>query len=351
MLFSYFVAKIHHGNREDVSFEDWVVKRYGQSLYETFFEPYTEKVWGIPCRELSAEWAAHRIGIPSMWRAIRYAIRPPESTLATTVRQFYYPREGFGMFPAALARDIWARGGRIHTETRLSRLEPLSSGMRVTVEHRENGRQSFDADAVVSTIPLNYLLEAIPRELGSREVLDQYGLEYRDIICLFLALNREKVSDDSWTYFPERHLIFGRTHEPKNWSREMVPGPDYTSLCVEIFSSRGEEIWNMSDQEICETVVGQMDRIGWISRRDLMKWWMLRVPYAYPVYRVGYGQKLQRVKEYLAQWPHLHLVGRTGSFRYMNSDGVVEDVFRFLSETDSASGSPIETIQEAGRWM
>jgi hypothetical protein len=99
-------------------------------------------------------------------------------------------------------------------------------------------------------VPLNCLLESIPKELGSQEILDKYSLEYRDLICLFIALKKEQVSQDSWTYFPMKHLFFGRTHEPKNWSSEMVPGGEYTSLAVEIFSSRGEPVWEMKDAAI-----------------------------------------------------------------------------------------------------
>ena len=132
----------------------------------------------------------------------------------------------------------------------------------------------------------------------------------------------------------------------------MVPSDDTTSLAVEIFSSRGEPLWEMEDQAILNKVVGEMSNIGWINAKDVRDSWVLRVPYAYPVYRVGYEAKLTRVKEYLSQWKHLHLVGRTGAFRYMNSDGVVEDVFRFLDEVSAESGAKVEPLAvQAGRWM
>lgn len=359
MLLSYLNAKLTERNRPDISFEDWVVKRYGRKLYEVFFEPYTEKVWGIPCKTLSATWAAQRIGIPSMWRTIKHAIAPPKVMPATYVSQFYYPRKGFGMIPSRLHEEIIDMGGIVYTGANLKSCTPTKDGgFKVVLESDAKTEHTIDANHVVSTIPLNALLQSIPEELGSKEVLNKFELEYRDIICLFLALKKKQVSTDSWTYFPMRNLTFGRTHEPKNWSPEMVPSDDYTSLCVEIFASQGEDIWNLSDQGILDRVVSQMDDIGWIKKTDVYKSWVLRVPYAYPVYRIGYQQKVTAVREYLSQWRNLHLVGRTGSFVYMNSDGVIEDCFRFLEDVFKAEVEKEEAdlevrplVAEEGRWV
>ena len=347
---SYLMAKFQRDGRPDVSFEDWVVCRFGRAMYGVFIEPYTRKVWGILCSEISAQWASQRIGIPSMWGALKEVILPSKN-LATAIKKFYYPRRGFGMIPDAIARDILARGGQLETETSLAGLMPEAAGFEVTVRHRNGLTKTLKADQIVSTIPLHFLLEAIPASLGSREVLEQYQLEYRDIICLFIALKKPQVSRDSWTYFPSDKLIFGRTHEPKNWSPEMVPGADCTSLAVEIFSSRGEEIWSWPDETILEKVVPQLEEIGWIGRRDIFKWWVVRVPFAYPVYRVGYEAKLQHISHYLAQWPNLHLLGRSGSFKYMNSDGVIEDVFRFMDEMFGLQAGTRQLSVEGGRWV
>lgn len=357
MLFSYLAAKVTEANRPDISFEDWVIKRYGRKLYEVFFEPYTEKVWGIPCNTLSATWASQRIGIPSMWRAIKSAVSPPKVAPATAISEFYYPREGFGMICQTLAREIKELGGHIYTGSSLVSCTPArNDGFRVTFQTSEQIVKSIECNHLVSTIPLNSLLLSIPEEFGSRAVLDKYELEYRDMILLFVALNKERVSEDSWTYFPLKHLTFGRTHEPKNWSPDMVPKGQHTSLAVEIFSSRGERLWEMSDEAILNQVVAEMNDIGWVKKTDVHKSWVLRVPYAYPVYRIGYTEKLRAVKDYLSQWRNLHLVGRTGSFTYMNSDGVIEDVFRFMEEVfvsvdahEARSVHPLAT--EAGRWV
>lgn len=352
MLASFMIAQVCERNRQDISFEDWLVKRYGRSLYDAFFRPYTEKVWGMPCTELSAAWASQRIGIPDMWHAIKEAISPPKDVRVTAISQFYYPRRGFGMFPEALSNEILRMGGTIHTETTLLRCAPRGDRFVASVRHADGTLEDIDAEHIVSTIPLDALLRAIPEEFGSGEVLDRFRLDYRDIMCVFIALNREQVSEDTWTYFPQQELIFARTHEPKNWSADMVPSQEYTSLAAEIFANRDSELWRESDNTIAARTVEQMHELGWIKKSEVMNHWVLRVPNAYPTYRIGYEQKVIAVKEYLSQWGNLHLLGRTGSFRYMNSDGVIEDVFRFL-ESVFPEGTPGMQlpVSPVGRWV
>lgn len=355
MLISYLVSRITERNRPDVSFQDWVVKRYGYGLYKIFFEPYTEKVWGIPCNHLSAAWAEKRIGIPSMWRVIKSLIVKPKNAPATSISQFYYPENGFGTICEELKKSILEMGGVLHTSISLTSLTPLGfAKFRVAAQMPDNSQKTFDVNHVVSTIPLNSLLASIPQDFGSSDALNDYQLDYRDLICVFLAIDKPQVTTDSWTYFPLKSLTFGRTHEPKNWSSKMVPSQDKTSLVVEVFSSRGDRIWQLSDEEIATRVIEEISAIGWLSETEVSKSWVLRVPYAYPIYRVGYERKLAKVKNYLSQWPNLHLLGRTGSFEYMNSDGVIEDVFALLQRLfpeDEEFSSVNALAVQSGRWL
>lgn len=351
MVISYLIAKMSRSRCHEASFEDWVIKRYGKALYQVFFQPYTEKVWGIPCDRLAATWASQRIRVPSLWKTIQNTVFRKQGGSAP-ISQFYYPRAGFGMIPAALEAAIIQQGGMIHTQTTLSSLAPTSSGFEVTIQHQNGKIQTISADQVVSTLPLNYLLESIPEQWGAQNLPNTHKLNYRDIICLFLAIKKPQVSQDSWTYFPMKNLMFGRTHEPKNWSIEMVPDPAFTSLAVEIFSGRGEAIWQQSDAAIANTVVEQMSEIGWIEKADVHASWVLRVPYAYPIYEVGYEKNLKAVKDYLSQWKNLHLVGRTGSFHYMNSDGVIEDVFGLIERLFPEQATEITPlVSQVGRWL
>ncbi|HID54168.1 MAG TPA: FAD-dependent oxidoreductase [Anaerolineae bacterium] len=341
---SYFLARFTPQLRPERSFEDWVVRRFGRQMYRRFFQPYTEKVWGIPGSQLSAEWAAQRIGLPSMWQTFRHALRPGDMPPATAVTQFYYPRYGFGMIPQALARQILAMDGRILTQTAPRRITPSPGGFHVLLDNDN----ALHADELIATIPLPALLETLPKGNGRAPT---FPLNYRGLICLFLALDKPQVTPDSWTYFPDPHLIFGRTHEPKNWSPHMVPGDDCTSLCVEIFASPHEPVWQWPDERIAAKAVAQLSDLGWIRPREARGQWLLRLPHAYPIYDLGYQTRLEEVRNYLSQWPRLHLLGRTGSFRYLNSDGVIEDVFRFLAERFPDTAVSIPPLLPDGRWV
>lgn len=344
---SYLTARVKERGRADHSFEDWVVKRFGQAMYATFFQPYTQKVWGIPGHEIAAEWAAQRIGLPSLWQAVRQALFPAAVTPATAISHFYYPRIGFGLIPQTLRRQIEQQEGAILTQSNLTQLSPSPDGFLAQVDNDE-GLTTIHARQVISTIPLDNLLAALP---GSESLPARYHLDYRGLICVFLALKRPQITPDSWTYFPNGNALFGRTHEPKNWSAAMVPGPDVTSLAVEIFAGTHEETWHWSSERLVQTVVEQLTHLHWFQADEVLNSWVVRVPHAYPVYRVGYEKQLAAVKAHLNQWPRLHLLGRTGSFRYLNSDGVIEDVFRFLREQLGEADGLRPLADGVGRWV
>ena len=351
MGLSYLRAALRRSDGEDRSFEDWVVRRFGRRVFEAFFRPYTEKVWGVPCDRISADWAAARIGIPSLWQAFRQSLFPPKTPPATAVSRFYYPKAGFGAIPKAIARAFEQRGGRILTGASVRNIRPEAGGFSLSAETAEGERLTFEAGRVVSTVPLPVLLGAMPEGSGAQEALAANRLDYRGLICVFLTIARPQVSADSWTYFPGQDLVFGRTHEPKNWSREMVPEPDMTSLCAEIYTSPGEPAWQQPDEALASRVAADLQRVGWLGEGDVSDALVVRIPYAYPVYDLEYSEKLKRLRGFLGQWKHLHLVGRTGAFRYMNSDGVIEDVFRLMAELYPDRLPEIAPLEgEEGRW-
>lgn len=322
ILASYIQARLRlNGRRPDVSFEDWVVRRFGRALYDVYFRPYTEKVWGIPCTELSADWASQRIGLPSLNAAVRGSLRRGPRP-ATLVSRFLYPPLGIGALPERIAAKAQATGrAAIHTGSRVSRLaHDPADGWRVSYE--QAGReQTVTGRQVISTIPLTSLLRALPLPPETTAALSQ-PLAYRGVRCVFLAVDGPRISPDTWTYFPDPRLTLGRTHEPPNWSPQMTP-PGRTSLCVEVFCSAGDAVWQRSDDDLVGAVVEDLDRLGFLARSRVRQAWGLRAPYAYPVYRIGYADALGRVREALARWPTLHLTGRTGAFEYLNMDAVI----------------------------
>lgn len=339
VLGSYLAAQARRAvaPHEAASFEEWVVRRFGRALYEIYFKPYTEKVWGIPCDRLSADWAAQRISLPSLLAAVRRALwagrRPPP----TIVSEFYYPRYGFGMIPERMAQEVRRLGGEIITRATVTELRPSGPGYAVRYK-RGGSMECVEGGRVVSTIPLGALLSALPGEgteisstktTGNSTPAEFDSLDYRDLICLFLAVDRPQVSRDHWTYFPQPELVFGRTHEPRNWSAALAP-EGMTSLVAEIFTGRSEATWQEADEALAQKAIDQLESLGFLPEGSVTEWRVLRVPNAYPLYRIGYADELQHIHRRLGRFPRLHLVGRTGAFRYLNSDGVIEDAFALV---------------------
>jgi len=332
VLASYLGASLRHdGARPDVSFEDWVVRRFGRALYDIYFRPYTEKVWGMRCTELSADWASQRIGLPSLSAAVKGSLRRGASAPATLISHFLYPAPGIGTLPTRIAEKATATGrAAIHRHSRVLRLEHDGPAMGWRVRYSQAGRErAVTGQQVVSTIPLDSLLRMLPLDDAAAPALSE-ALAYRSVICVFLAVDGPRVSSDTWTYFPDQHLAFGRTHEPPNWSPRMAP-PGQTSICVEVFCSAGDEVWRRPDGELIDAVLADLERLGFLARSRVRDAWLFRAPHAYPIYRIGYAEHRRRALDILARWPTLHLVGRTGSFQYLNMDAVIKQALHLAA--------------------
>lgn len=349
---SYLVAASTYRRDHPRSFEEWVKRRFGRVLHEIYFKPYTEKLWGIRCDELSADWAAQRIGLPSLSQAVYHALARVGRLPATIVPSFRYPRRGYGTIAERLADEIAAAGQVILTGTSAGRVR-FADG-EVEVEAAENGKApvTLRSAQVISTIPIDRLLGALSEEPEVARLAAACRLRYRGIVLIFLAIDRCQVSGDNWTYFPGSETVFGRSHEPKNWSAAMVPRPTVTSLSLEVFASPGDPRWTASDTELIERAVSNLEAIGWTRTSEILGSWVLRVPYAYPVYSLDYLDQVQAVRRVLARWPQLSLIGRTGAFQYKNVDGIVEDCFHLAARLGIGGRGQVRPLaQDSGRWV
>jgi len=328
VLLSYLAAfPARCASRVDLSFEEWVVRRFGRGLYEIYFRPYTEKVWGMPCTELSADWASQRIQLPSLAAAVKESLWQRGNGPATLVSKFLYPPRGIGMLADQLATKLRATGyGVLSLNSEAVRLQAQPSGEWKIHYHQEKQTHELNGRQVISTVPVPRLLDMLPfadsdpAKLGAQ-------LAYRSLVCIFLAVDGPRISQDTWTYFPDRHLIFGRTHEPINWSSQMAP-EGQTSLCVEIFCSVGDDTWQQRDSELIEATLIDLERLGFVARTRVQDAWLARIPNAYPIYRTGYKAVMRQVHAKLKRWPTLHLCGRTGTFRYLNMDAVFKQAIQ-----------------------
>ena len=335
-----------------MTFEDWVTRRFGRVLYEIYFKPYTEKVWGIRCDQLSADWAAQRISVPNLAETVRSALFPPRNPPPTAVRQFYYPRLGYGTISDRLADAISAHGQQVLTSTSLATLRFGRGDTAVDVVDAAGAARTITCGQVVSTIPLDALLGALAHEPGIAEVAADTRLAYRGIVLVFLAIAKPRVSPDSWTYFPNPDLLFGRSHEPKNWSAAMVPGgPRHVAGARGVFFARRADLGQPATRSSSGARSTNSPASDGSGAPTSPVRGCCACPNAYPVQDLGYADRFARVRSALARFPALRLVGRTGAFSYMNVDGIVEDCFRLARELGLGGEAAIRPLDaDTGRW-
>ncbi len=299
---------------EEVSFEDWVVRRFGRRLFDIYFGPYTEKVWGLSCREISAEWAAQRIQLLNLSDAVVRALWRREDGPKTYAQSFWYPAGGIGVIGETLAACVREAGGVVRTDCAVERVTVRDG----RVAEVAAGGENWSADVVISTIPLTQLGHLVGAPADALSLLS-----YRAIRCVYLVLAMPQVTDDSWIYFPERGIVFGRSHEPRNWGADLAP-PGGTSLCLEVFCHEGDEVWQCDERELAARCIDDLARLGLIQAAQVTGAFSEHVPHAYPVYRVGFRQPLRAVLDHVQTVGNLHVLGRTGAYRYHNMDQVAE---------------------------
>jgi protoporphyrinogen oxidase len=305
----------------ETNFSAWVSNRFGRRLFEIFFEAYTEKVWGIPCDQISADWAAQRIQDLSLHSLIADAVRPrrhhdKQKQIKTLVHQFLYPRRGPGMLWERMAERLERGGSRVHLDSPVDRItwEPGA----VTALH--TGSRVFRAGNYISSLALGDLLRILDPAPPADVSRALSRLRYRDFITVLLIVNRRELFPDNWIYIHEPRVKAGRVQNYKNWSPEMVPDPETTSLGIEYFASEGDSLWSMSDEGLLATARSEMAELGLVDPALVADGTVLRVRKAYPVYDDHYQASLDVVREFLASFGNLQQIGRNGMHRYNNQD-------------------------------
>jgi protoporphyrinogen oxidase len=334
---SYLRARLFPRKLEK-SLEDFLINRFGHQLYLTFFKSYTEKVWGVPCEEISAEWGAQRIKGLSLTTAIVHFLKKAFSssrneeiqqkgTETSLIEKFLYPKYGPGQLWEHAADQIRNRGGEILLGWRATRL--FVQGDRITAVEAVNDsgeRHRFTADYVFSTMPVRELIDAmdtpIPREV--REVSD--GLQYRDFITVGLLVNGLTVREadggplkDNWIYIQEPDVLVGRLQIFNNWSPYMVADPSKTWIGLEYFCYQTDALWMMADEDLKKFAIAEVEKIGILRAGDVIDAHVVRVPKTYPAY-FGTYDRFHIIREFLDHFPNLYLVGRNGMHKYNNQD-------------------------------
>ncbi len=310
------------GVRPDISLEDWVVHRFGRTLFTIYFKEYSEKVWGLPCERISVGWVARRIEGLSLGRAIRDAFtREHRGSVASLVDRFAYPRLGIGRIAERFAEELAPRG-RVLCQARVTRIFHESGRVREVIVATPSGERAFAAAAVISTIPLPALARLLdPRPAPA--VQNAAGkLGFRDLLLAAVAVDRPSVTDQTWIYLPDRSIPFGRIHEPKNWSRALAP-QGRSLVVAAYFCFRGDEIWESSDERLADLTVAGLEKLGYLERRQVSGTRIVRVPAAYPLFEIGYERHAAAVRNGLTDIDNLLIAGRSGCFSYQNMDHAI----------------------------
>lgn len=327
------------------NFEQWVTNRFGKRLYEIFFKTYTEKVWGIPTTEIRAEWAAQRIQGLSLARVIlnSTALHKRMNPIKSLIHEFQYPRLGPGQMWETCRDRVIERGHPVLLQHHVDRFE-MSGGLVTAVHARTpNGPRTFEAEHVISTMPIRSLVRAISPAVPDRIRQAAEGLRYRDFLVVALILNKDGIFPDNWIYIHTPGVQVGRIQNFNNWSSAMVPVPGMTCLGMEYFCFKGDGLWESKDEELIARGAAELEALGLGSRSDVVDGTVIRMPKAYPIYDSAYKGHLNVVREYLDPISNLHTVGRNGMHQYNNQDHSMLAAMLSVANMQGASYDPWDT--------
>jgi len=323
VVLSYLHAQVFPVQDES-TFDAWVSNRFGRRLYEIFFKTYTEKVWGMPCSEISAAWAAQRIKNLNLVTALKNAFvgngtRDGE-VVASLIEQFLYPRLGPGMMWER-CRDLAADlGVETHMRSRVTKVHHARGRVTAVEVDRDGARQRVGCTSVVSSMPIGSLVRAMDPAPPDEVLGAADGLSYRDFLIVGLIIDRAELFPDNWIYIHAPDVRVGRVQNFKNWSPDMVSDPSLSFIGMEYFVNRGDDLWSMSDDKLIELGAAEAETIGLFQAEEVRTGTVVRMPRAYPVYDSEYEVHLGTIRAWLDGFDNLYTVGRNGQHRYNNQD-------------------------------
>jgi protoporphyrinogen oxidase len=326
-VLSYLKARLFP-HKSPRSFEDWVTNQFGSRLFNIFFKTYTEKVWGMSCKEISADWAAQRIKGLSLKSAILNALFKPKpkvrgEVIKTLIDSFRYPRKGPGMMWEACAAKVKEMGGVIEMGQKVVAAHWDATDELWTITHKDQQGRTHTTQArhVISSAPMRALVNGISPSVSPECLHAANSLKYRDFLTVMLILKDRQLFSDNWIYIHDPSVKVGRIQNFKSWSPEMVPDPSLCCYGLEYFCFEGDGLWNSSDAELIEQAKTELEKVGLGKATDVLDGCVVRQPKAYPVYDDDYATHVGTVRDELEEnFPTLHLVGRNGMHKYNNQD-------------------------------
>jgi protoporphyrinogen oxidase len=332
-MFSFGAARLTP-TRNPKTFEDWVSNQFGKRLFRIFFKTYTEKVWGMSCSEISADWAAQRIKGLSLGSAIKHALfsKKPKGkhknndrkhVVKTLIDTFRYPRLGPGMMWEACTEKIRKLGGGVMLGRRVTgcRFDTASNLWVVTVRNANGEVEEYRGEHLVSSMPIRELVAQIEPRLPESALQAARALRYRDFLTVGLIVHDRGRFTDNWIYIHDPSVQVGRVQNYKSWSPEMVPDPNYCSYGLEYFCFEGDGLWTTRDSQLIDLAKSEIQKVNLAASGDVVDGCVIRQPKAYPVYDDAYQQHVSTIRKALNEkYPTVHLVGRNGMHKYNNQD-------------------------------
>jgi protoporphyrinogen oxidase len=320
---SYVAARIRPPEDQS-NFEGWTSARFGKRLYRTFFKTYTEKVWGVPATEIQADWAAQRIKNLSLYKAVANSLLPWKrrgNDVTSLIEEFLYPVHGPGMMWERCTERVAAAGIDVEMRQRVVRIERDGSGATTVWTAGPDGRRaSHHCEHVISSMPINALVEAMDPPAPPEVLAAARALKHRDFLTVALVVPEEHGFPDNWIYVHSPEVKLGRVQNFRSWSPGMVK-PGRTCLGLEYFVNIGDELWVKPDAELIELASAELTKVGLVPAGVVQAGYVVRVPGAYPVYDADYGRNVDTIREWLeAEVPNVVAVGRNGMHRYNNQD-------------------------------
>jgi protoporphyrinogen oxidase len=321
IVLSYLRARLQPSLVEE-NFEQWVSNRFGRRLYQIFFKTYTEKVWGVPCTEIRAEWAAQRIQGLSLARALLTAtsLQKRSEDVRTLIDEFKYPRLGPGQMWERCSELLGDKGGELHLNHEITGFELAGDRIVAARVTTPTGEQRFEAEHFISTMPLRSLVRALGPAAPETVRKAAEGLAYRDFILVALILDEAALFPDNWIYVHTPGVKVARVQNFNNWSPALVPDPNKTCVGMEYFCFDGDGLWQRQDQELVTLASRELGALGLTHGASVIDGTVVRVRKAYPIYDAAYRGHLHTIRSFVDAIPNLHTIGRNGMHKYNNQD-------------------------------
>lgn len=322
---AYVVAAVSKTlfRKKDHSFEDWIVNRFGRTLYNLFFGPYTEKLWGISPKLISSDWASQRISLLNLKDVLFRLFQLKKGTPRTYAKGYFYPKKGIGQMFDMMSEEISKMGGKVILNATVSAINLHNQSVESVSYIQRGVTKTIDCDAVISTIPLPGLVKAFPDQLTGKILDSVSALKFRSVRFLNILVDLPDISDNTWMYVSEGKYIMTRIQEPKRRSPFSTP-EGKTSIMLEIPCDENDEIWNCSKERLLERCLADLKELGIDVRNKVIDYFTTSVVHGYPVYSLDYTFHRQKLFDFLDCYKNLITCGRQGTFRYIFMDTSME---------------------------